>query len=106
MHNLAIDKSNNKYQGDPLRDLNVELGEVDGEFIILNKDMDGHFEDMLPKQEETKDSVSSAESMQRQVDEILAKEREIESQRADEVRQSMTLDKLKQEQKSKIEIEK
>merc|ERR1719469_66793 len=52
---------------------------------------------MLPKQEETKDSVSSAESMQRQVDEILAKEREIESQRADEVRQSMTLDKLKQE---------
>lgn len=39
------------------------------------------------------------------MDLILIKEREIEAHRAEELRQSMTLDKLKLEKKSKLEIE-
>lgn len=47
----------------------------------------------------------SREEMQSQIERILLQERENEALRAEELRQSMTLDKLKTEEKSKAEIE-
>ena len=47
----------------------------------------------------------SREEMQSQIERILLQERENEALRAEELRQSMTLDKLKAEEKSKAEIE-
>ena len=52
-----------------------------------------------------KEDPTGPEDLQTQIEKIQLKEKEIELQRAEEIRQSMTLDKLKFEQKSKQEIE-
>ena len=56
----------------------------------------------MPKKEER---VGAHDELKDQLDLILAKEREIEAQRAESIRQSMTLEKMQLEQKSKAEIE-
>ena len=67
--------------------------------------MDQFFNETLSKHKDDPTREPSSEDLQSQLEKIQLKEKEIEVQRAEEIRQSMTLEKLKLEQKSKQEIE-
>ena len=59
---------------------------------------------MIPKRDAGEEDGGS-EELSKQIEKIMDQQREIEIQRADEVRASMNLEKLRIESKSKAEID-
>jgi len=91
-----------KYVGDPLRDLARE----DSDKVAPDNDLQNFFDEQLPKRgfDEGERPRPSQEDMKTQINKILEQERQIEAQRAEELRLSINLERLKIEQSSKAEI--
>ena len=96
-----------KYAGDPLKDLRSELeleNPVDDDEIVLNQDMELMFDKQLKKRDsDLQMSIDLKNKMDQSNREY---ELMMQAQKNEEVRLSLNLEKLKQEERSKAEIEK
>ena len=96
-----------KYAGDPLKDLRSELeleNPIDDDEIVLNQDMELMFDKQLKKRDsDLQMSIDLKNKMDQSNREY---ELMMQAQKNEEVRLSLNLEKLKQEERSKAEIEK